>query len=187
MKQPVIERLIGERVAGLRRSQGLSLAEVAAKAGVSKSLLSKIENAKLSSPISTYSRIAVALGATVGDLIGEDDGGACVLVRRHERKPMPRPGARFGYVYEALGHKRLSKRMEPFLLTYPCGLEDVPSFTHAGEEFLFLLRGRLEFVHGGTRFTLAPGDGLYFDGRVPHGGRALGQKNAVALVVAAGA
>ena len=53
------------------------------------------------------------------------------------------------------------------------------------EEFLFLLQGRLEFVHGGDRFALGPGDCLYLDGRVPHGGRALGRREAVAVVVSA--
>lgn len=186
MEHLPVERRIAARLRRLRRARGLSLDAVAASAGTSKSLLSKIENAKVSSPISTYSRIAIALGATVGDLLGEEDGGACVLVRHDERKPMSRRGTRFGYAYEALGHKKRDKRMEPFLLTYPAGLGEPPSFTHDGEEFIFLLKGRLEFVHGGDRFTLRPGDCLYLDGKVPHGGRALGPRNAVAVVVTAG-
>lgn len=186
MKRLPAEERIARRVRRLRRLRGLTLDGVGARAGVSKSLLSKIENAKVSSPISTYARIAAALGVTVGELLGEEDGGPCVLVRRDERKPMPRDGTRFGYIYEALGYKKLHKRMEPFLLTYPAGLPQVPSFTHGGEEFVFVLRGRLEFVHGGRRFVLRPGDSLYLDGRVPHGGRAFGRRPAVALVVAAG-
>lgn len=186
MERLPVERRVASRLRKLRRARGLSLDAVAAVAGTSKSLLSKIENAKVSSPISTYSRIAVALGATVGDLLGEGDSGPCVLVRHNERKPMPRRGTRFGYSYEALGHKKGDKRMEPFLVTYPAGLAAAPSFTHDGEEFLFLLKGRLEFVHGGRRFILGPGDCLYLDGKVPHGGRALGPNRAVAVAVTAG-
>ncbi len=186
MKRLAIEQQVAGRIRRLRRSRGLSLDAVAGRAGVSKSLLSKIENARVSSPVSTYARIAAALGATVGDLLGDADGGTCILVRRDERKPTPRRGTEFGYTYEALGYRKRDKRMEPFLLTYPAGLPAAPSFTHGGEEFLFLLKGRLEFVHGGTRFVLRPGDCLYLDGRVPHGGRALGRRDAVALVVSAG-
>lgn len=186
MERLSVERRIALRLRRLRRARGLSLDAVAAAAGTSKSLLSKIENAKVSSPISTYSRIAIALGAAVGDLLGEGDGGPCVLVRQDERKPTPRRETRFGYTFEALGHKRRDKRMEPFLVTYPVGLKELPSFTHHGEEFLFLLKGRLEFVHGGRRFVLGPGDCLYLDGEVPHGGRALGPKSAVAVAVMAG-
>jgi transcriptional regulator with XRE-family HTH domain len=186
VEHPSVEQRVAVRLRKLRRARGLTLDAVAAAAGTSKSLLSKIENAKISSPISTYSRIATTLGATVGDLLGEGDGGPCVLVRHDERKLTPRRGTQFGYTYESLGHKKRDKRMEPFLLTYPAGFDRPPSFTHGGEEFIFLLKGRLEFVHGGSHFVLAPGDCLYFDGKVPHGGRALGRKNAVAVVVAAG-
>lgn len=186
VKRTSVERRIADRLRALRRGSGLSLDAVAAAAGISKSLLSKIENAKVSSPISTYSRIAAALHATVGDLLGEGDGGTCVVIRRTDRKPTPRTGTRFGYTYEALGHRRRDKRMEPFVLTYPHGLPTVPSFTHDGEEFIFLLRGRLEFVHGGERFVLGAGDSVYFDGQVPHGGRALGGRDAIAIAVSAG-
>lgn len=185
MPSASLERQVGMRVRRLRRARGLSLDAVAAAAGTSKSLLSKIENARVSSPVSTYSRIATALGATIGDLLGAGEERPCVLVRRDERKPTSRRGSHIGYTYEALGYKKRDKRMEPFLLRYPAGLAQAPSFTHDGEEFVFLLRGRLEFVHGGERFRLAPGDSLYLDGRVPHGGRALGRREAVAVVVSA--
>lgn len=185
MKPLSVEHRIAQRIRRLRKAGGLSLDAVAAKASVSKSLLSKIENEKVSSPISTYSRIAVALGTTVGGLLGEGDGGTCTLVRRGERTPMPRSGSQVGYVYEALGHKRLDKRMEPFLVTFPAGRSEPPTFISRGEEFIFLLRGRLEFVHGQSRFVLGPGDCVYLDGDVPHGGRALGRRDAVALAVSA--
>jgi len=148
MKPLSVGHRIAQRIRRLRKAGGLSLDAVAAKASVSKSLLSKIENEKVSSPISTYSRIAVALGTTVGGLLGEGDGGTCTLVRRGERTPMPRSGSQVGYVYEALGHKRLDKRMEPFLVTFPAGRSEPPTFISRGEEFIFLLKGRLEFVHG---------------------------------------
>lgn len=186
MKPSLITRRIGRRIRKLRQIQGLSLEAAASKANISKSLLSKIENSKVSSPIATVSNIAVALGTTVGNLLGVEDGRGCVLVRRDERKPMARRGSPFGYTYDALGYKRLDKRMEPFIVTYPTGLKEVPSFSHSGEAFLFVLKGRLEFRHGGARFILSPGDCLYFDNELPHGGRALGRNGAVALIVTTG-
>lgn len=175
--------LVGRRIRRLRTAQGLSLDAVAAKAGISRSLLSKVENARVSSPIATLANIAAALGSTVGQLIGAGDDARCVVVRREERRAVAGEGAAFGYAYESLAHKRVDQRMEPFLVTYPPGVAKPPRFAHRGEAFLFVLKGRIEFHHDGSLVVLRQGDSVYFDNELPHGGRALGATPAVALVV----
>ena len=70
-----IERVIGQRIRAIRKARGLNLEELARESGISKGLLSKIENAKVSSPISTYSNIAATLGIHFSDLIQGKTGG----------------------------------------------------------------------------------------------------------------
>jgi transcriptional regulator with XRE-family HTH domain len=176
---------IGRRIRRLRQRRGLSLDGVAGKAGISRSLVSKIENGRVSSPIATLANVAAALDTTVGHLIGASSDPPCVIVRRHERTPISGVGTPIGYGYEALGHRRLEKRMEPFLVTYPPGLPEAPRLSHRGEAFLFVLRGRVELHHGHERHVLGPGDSAYFDNQLPHGARALGRAPALALVVTA--
>ncbi|MBI1734670.1 MAG: helix-turn-helix transcriptional regulator [Candidatus Rokubacteria bacterium] len=147
-----VEARLASRVRALRQARGLTLEAAARRAGVSKSLLSKIENARVASPLATYARVATAIGATLGDLVG---------------------------------NARPRRRMDPRLVMYPPGMEEAPRHTHAGEEFLFLLKGRIEFVHGDVPFVLGPGDALHLDAGVPHGARALGRAPAVAVVVTA--
>jgi transcriptional regulator with XRE-family HTH domain len=183
MKRGAIETDIGRRIRRLRQRCGLSLEGVAGKAGISRSLVSKIENGRVSSPIATLANVAAALHTTVGHLIAASSDQPCVIVRRDERKPTSGLGTAFGYGYEALGHKRLEKRMEPFLVTYPPGLPKAPRFSHRGEAFLFVLRGRVEFHHDNERHLLGPGDSAYFENQLPHGARALGRTPALALVV----
>ena len=183
MKPSSIEGRIGRRIRRLRQTHGWSLDDVAGKAGISRSLLSKVENARVSSPIATLANIAAALGTAVGSLIGDENDERCVVVRRDERKRTAGHGSKFGYSYEALGHKRLDKLMEPFLVTYPPGLAEVPRFSHRGEAFMFVLTGRIEFHHDGARHVLRAGDSIYFDNELPHGGRALGRAPATVLVV----
>ena len=178
-----LERRIGQRIRRLRRTHGLSLEAVALKANVSRSLLSKVENARVSSPIATLANIATALDSTVGRLIGADNDDRCVIVRRGERKVIAAKGAALGYTYEALGHKRLDKRMEPFLVTYPPGGEALPRYSHGGEAFMFVLKGRIEFHLDGRAVILRPGVSVYFDNELPHGARAAGAGPATALVV----
>ena len=181
--KPSMESRIGRRVRRLRQVRGLSLGAVAAKAGLSRSLLSKVENGLVSSPIATLANIATALDATVGQLLGAENESRCVVVRRGERTATRGRGSPFGYTYEALGDQRLDKRMEPFLVTYPAGVAESPRFSHRGEAFLYVLKGRIEFHHDATTVVLGPGDSVYFDNELPHGGRALGATAATALVV----
>jgi len=183
MKPSSIESRVGRRIRRLRQGQGLSLEAVATKAHISRSLLSKVENARVSSPIATLANIATALDTSVGRLLADGSEERCVVVRRDDRKHIARGGTEFGYSYEALGHKRLDKRMEPFLVTYPPGVDAAPRFSHGGEAFLFVLSGRIEFHHDQERAVLHAGDSVYFDNELPHGGRALGRRAATALVV----
>ncbi|MBW2147006.1 MAG: helix-turn-helix transcriptional regulator [Deltaproteobacteria bacterium] len=180
-----IERMIGSQVRDFRKARRLKLEELAQAAGISKALLSKIENARVSSPISTYIKIAKALGVSIGDLIrgGQDVG--CVIVRKDEGKLSSKKLTSHGYQFESLGYKWPNKKYHPFLLTYLPQTENapLPNFVFDGEEFIFLLEGDMEMIYGEERYRLAPGDCIFLNGNVPHGGRALGDKKAVALLI----
>ncbi len=178
-----VEETVGVRIRDLRKARRFTLEQLAERAGISKSILSKIENGKVSSPISTYSRISSALNVSLSDMFSEEDGDDPVVVRMAERKPLSRIGTQFGYAYFSLAPNRLGGRMAPFLLIYPHDLPEIPTFHHGGEEFVFILKGGLEFVYGDKTLTLSEGDSLYIDAQVRHGARALGGRDCEALVV----
>ena len=181
-----IEKVIGQRLRESRVRQRLTLADLAGRTGLSKATLSKIENGLVSSPISTYYRIAEVLGLDGGGLFGEPTKRPlCFVVRKDERKPASRQKTGYTYSFQALGFRRARKRMEPFILTYPPHQTEIPRYVHTTEEFLYILKGRLEFHYRGQRFLLEAGDSVYFDARMPHGGRAHGSRPAVALSIAA--
>ena len=81
-------------------------------------------------------------------------------------------GTKFGYCYEALSHPFRGKHMEPFVLTYPDTKNPKRDvwFEHDGEEVLFVLQGRMLFLHGDKEFILEEGDCVYFDASIPHYG-----------------
>jgi len=72
--------------------------------------------------------------------------------------------------------------MEPFLFTFPSQIDKYVFFEHEGEEFMFVLSGRVEWQAGSHKLVLEPGDSIYFDARLPHRGRSL-EGEALALVV----
>jgi quercetin dioxygenase-like cupin family protein len=104
------------------------------------------------------------------------------VVRAGERQPVIRGGTSFGYDYEGLAHTKRNKHMEPFVFTFPKSISKEVSFAHEGEEFVFVLSGRVEFEAGNRTWRLQAGDSLYMDSSIPHRGRSIGGE-AKALVI----
>lgn len=180
-----LEKLVGSRIAGARARAGITLDRLAVLTGFSKGYLSKIENSRKVPPIGSLARIAAALKTDITDLLhppsAAPEGGLSV-VRAGERRPVVRGGTAFGYDYVSLADNRRDKKMEPFLFTFPSRIDKYVFFEHEGEEFMFVLTGRVEWQAGSRKLVLEPGDSIYFDARLPHRGRAL-DGEATALVV----
>ena len=182
------DRQIGSHLKALRAARGMTLERLAAATGLTKSYLSKIQNSRKLPPIATLSRIANALGIGIGSFFGdvlEQREGASV-VRRGERLPVVRGGTAFGYDYVSLAHKRLSKSMDPFVFTFPSKIDTHVFFDHGGEEFVFILSGKVVFQVGDERWTLEEGDSIYFDAAIPHRGWSVGRDAKALVVVHAG-
>ncbi len=179
---------IGRKIRDLRKGKALTLQDLSTATGLSKPLLSQIENEIVVPPISTLLKISRALDKDIAFFFQEpNDDRKIVVVRPFERERLDtRKLGRTdgGYSYESLAYKKSRKNMEPFLVEFERkDKKEMSFYSHEGEEFLFVLEGDLEFrtrdeVHG-----LKKGDSLYFESDVPHSYRALGKKNAKAIVV----
>lgn len=181
---------LGNQIRELRLKRGLTLQNISDLTGLSKPLLSQIENDITLPPIATLLKIAKALGRHIGDFFQETGPAVdrVAVVRRGERKEtMQRLHGgteKVGYCYESLAYPMREKHMEPFIVEIePRGDSDIPVYHHAGEEFLFVLDGEMEFTGNDRIIDLRPGDSLYFDSKIPHALRGLGGKKARALAV----
>ena len=178
------EQDLGKRIRSMRLKKAITLQQLASQTNLSKSLLSKIENGKVSSPVSTLFTIAKALNTKITYFFNDQDENLpIILVRKNERRQFHRTDARFGYTYEALGYKRKEKLMEPFILYMDKKTAKNVTFSHPGEEILFILDGTWEFKHGDEKLTLRKGDCIYFDASVPHSGKPIGNKPVKAFMV----
>jgi len=165
----------------------MTLDRLATLTGFTKGYLSKIENSKKVPPIASLASICKALHTDIAYFF-QSDGRELFeervsVVRADERKRVTRGGTAFGYNYESLAHTKRHKRMEPFIFTFPPRMARRVWFDHEGEEFLFVLKGRVEFEVRGEKWVLEEGDSLYLDSKLPHKGRSLGGGEAKALVV----
>jgi transcriptional regulator with XRE-family HTH domain len=170
-----LEHIIAVRVREYRQAAGLSVGDMAQRVGISKAMLSKIENAQTSCSLTTLSRLARGLEVPVTSLFrGMDAEREAVFVPAGQGSRIVRRGTRVGHEYQMLGALRgAHKRMEALLVTLTESSEVFPLFQHSGTELIYMLEGVMVYGHGESRYTLHPGDALQFDGEGPHGPDAL--------------
>lgn len=164
---------IGAKIKKLRLAKKLTLQAVAKETGFSPALISQIENNNVSPPIATLSKIAKFFDVKIGIFFTEDDEEyKYEIVRRAERKLIPRvisrAGTSQGYSYESLSYRKQNKKMEPFLLSVTEKASEENTYSHDGEEFLFVMKGTAELLLGDERIILEEGDCVYFDSSVRH-------------------
>jgi transcriptional regulator with XRE-family HTH domain len=166
-----LEDVIALRVRELRLAKGISLAELARLTGMSKAMLSKIENAQTSCSLSSLARLADALAVPVTALFrGLDAEREAVFTPADHGAQIVRRGSNVGHLYQLLGSLRGEhRRLEPLLVTLTEASEVFPLFQHAGTEFLYMLDGVMVYGHGDARYEMHAGDSLVFDGEGPHG------------------
>lgn len=179
------EREVILKIQSLRKSRNITLDRLAKMTGLTKGYLSQIENSNKTPPFSTLDKIAYALGVDITYFFvsdrSEQEDSKITVVRPEERKKVAPGGLRRGYGYESLAFKKSGKNMEPYLITVDS--RGRGSFKHDGEEFLFILEGTLEFLFGGEKYILKPGDSIYFDSNIEHSGHALGDEKVKMLCI----
>ncbi len=188
IKHEVKKLHIGKKIRELRKKADFVLQDLSERTGLSKALLSQVEKEVVSPPISTLLRISKALNVNISFFFQEGDPEEkVVVVRKDESKVIDsRHFGReeSGYYYEPLAYKKSRKYMEPFLVEFKKkDAKKLSYFSHEGEEFIYLLEGKLEFRTENQQVVLDPGDSLYFDSSLPHAYRVVGRRNAKALSV----
>ncbi|WP_246067094.1 helix-turn-helix domain-containing protein [Paenibacillus koleovorans] len=159
---------LGNKIKKLRTEQNRSLADIADVCGFSKSLLSKIENGKTIPPIATLMKIADALGTKVSILL-DDQRQAGTIHTTRDRVAAGLTKTEKGYSFFPFAVEREDKLMQPFLFVSRREENDSRNtYSHDGEEFIFLLEGEMRYKVGQSEFTLQPGDSLYFDSIEKH-------------------
>ncbi len=169
---------IAQELLQLRRKHGFTLAAVAEKTGSSVSLLSSLERGYAKPSIATLQKLAKLYRTNVLSFFG-DKGDSRRLVRLRDRKVLvPNPGVQMELL--AFG----KKVMEPHLFRIAPGADSGGSYSHEGEEFIYVLQGKLEvWIDEIEHFVLESGDSLYFDSTEVHRWQSLGEEETILLWV----
>ena len=177
---------IGDRLREARAARGLSLRAMAARLGVSASLISQVETGRARPSVRTLYAIAAELGISLDELLFSDarvmgaaDDGAepgPVAEIRLPADPVQRAGNRTairlasGVVWERLTTASIPN-VDFLHVTYEIGGASSPEHAfqrHAGQEWGYVLTGRLGVTMGFDEVVLGPGDAIAFDSTTPH-------------------
>jgi len=169
---------IGPRLRGLRESLGVGPVAMAERLGVSLETLERYQSGTVEIPVSYVAAAAKAGGVDLTVLIsgGEARLHDYCLVRNGQGLTVER---RKDYDYRNLAYTFTGRKMDSFLIRVPAKEAAALTFTqHPGQEFIYMLEGRLEVSLGNRKLELAPGDSLYFDATNPHALRGLDNQDA---------
>jgi transcriptional regulator with XRE-family HTH domain len=159
------EMLVGARLRGLRRKQGLSIRSLAAKCGISVNTLSLIENNRTSPSLHTLHLLAGGLEVPLVTFFEEEESEPGLVYQQHGQRPL----VQFDRgTLERLGDGQYPLGAEPILVTLDICTKNAGEITHSGREFIFCLEGKVTCMISGQPYALEPGDSILFNAKAPH-------------------
>jgi transcriptional regulator with XRE-family HTH domain len=159
---------IGDRIRVLRITQKRTLQELADGCGMSKSMISKIENNRTMPSVASLVKIAQSLGTTISNLMEQDGWAKAIATTRAEAEGKLMLTEK-GYSIFPYASEFHEKKMQPFLFVAKKGEVKSHLLSHDGEEFIFILDGEMKMKVGDAEYTLRTGDSLYFNTIQKHG------------------
>lgn len=182
-----LAKTIGDRLRNLRKTQKVTLLELAKSSGVDAATISRIETGQMTGTLESHMKLARGLGVKLTDLfqgIEQAQSGKTVSLQgRGSRSEV--------YLYEAgkssmsmLTTNVLQKKLMPILISIEPGGSTHKEENRVGtEKFLYVLEGELEAKVGQEIHRLKRGSSLYFDASLPHQLRNAGPKTVRCLAV----
>src|SRR5215470_1696274 len=168
---------IGAHLRQLRARRRLSLAQVAEAVDISVGFLSALERSQMSGSVGTLRRLARFYKTNILDFF-DASGASGRQVRPAQRKVLE---AGDGVRMELLAWG--DTVMEPHLFRVAPDAGSGESYSHEGEEFIYVLRGELEITVDGEKYRLKPGDSFYFESTTSHHWKNPGRKETLLLWV----
>ncbi len=180
---------LGEKLRDLRLKKSMGLVQLGKHTGLSPAMLSKLENGRLVPTLPTLLRIAMVFSVGLDYFFSDERKRHVVaIVRKQDRIRLPEVpgGGEVSYWFESLDFAANERKLNAFLAEFqPVGGDKPRLHQHAGVEFLYMIRGKLDLSIGADTHTLDAGDAIYFDASVRHGYRRAGTHSSTAIIVTA--
>jgi len=160
---------IGRRLRALRAERGLTILELAAKAGVSSGSISQIERGASNPSVSTLQKLRAALGVTLWSFLenqSAEPGRESQYVRRQTSRPRIVVGT--NQLTKELLSPKDNNELRFMILTVPPGAQSGSFLSGPGDKGGYVLAGKVELSIGEDVFEIAEGDSFQFPSTIPH-------------------
>ncbi len=175
---------IAARLRGLREVLELSVQQMANDCHLDAEVYQKYENGLSDIPVGVLYVIANKYGIELTALLTGDEPRMHTysITRKMQGDVVDRNSA---YNYRALAQSYINRKASPFLVTVEPkdASEPIHLNSHQGQEFDYILKGRLKLLFNGKEMILEEGDSIYFNSALPHGMVALDEKECQFLAV----
>ena len=172
---------IGGRLRRLRKERDWTLEELAERTGLSRAYLSRLESGDRQPSLSTLSEVAWAYGIPFSSLFApEPESQHGVIVRGQDG--VVRRGK--GLSYARLSTSDWAFNLQPLRVLVPARGEGEFLYQHEGEQWLYVLSGRMRLELADEEFALETGDAAHFDAEQKHRFWALDGRDAEVILVA---
>jgi transcriptional regulator with XRE-family HTH domain len=172
---------VGPRVLRARKAREMTLDELARASGISVAHLSRLESGSRHPSLATLLNVAAGLGVSISELVEEpEERRPGTVVRGAEAPIFEGESFRFQPLMPEAGPQGLSAAK----VIFPVGRAEPEYHRHEGEEWLYVLSGRLRLTLGEEATVLEPGDAAFFDGMLPHAFDVLDEEDVEVLFVA---
>lgn len=175
---------LGAKIKGFREFKNISVADLAFKANLTEKQLQDIEEKGIVPSLGHLIKITRALGVRIGTFLDDQQEIGPVVVRAGTGKQAlsfstKDESAREHLNFYSLAQDKTGRHMEPFMIEMePSKQSDYKLSSHEGEEFIFVLDGKVEINYGKELYELSAGDSIYLDSVVAHNVHAVGNEKA---------
>lgn len=169
---------VGKRIESFRQRKEMSVDELAKLTGVKTQILEAIERGEVFPAIGVLIKLARALGQRLGSFMDDQFKEDPLVVLKKDRDCRRQKIASNAnpYEYYSLGQGKPDRHLEPFYVII--GSDEMPLSSHEGEEFIHVIKGRLELRCGNKVQVLEAGDSVYYNSLLPHALRSVGPDSA---------
>ena len=158
---PTIDTELGERIKALRGRLKLTIEDLAARSGVSRAMISKIERGESSATAQLLGRLCGALGVTMSTLFARPARNPAPLCRREEQRVWRDPGS--GYIRRSVSPPGTTGMLDLVEVVLPPGAIVAFERQHLSgvDQLVWVLEGALDMVIGDENYELRSGDCLH--------------------------
>jgi transcriptional regulator with XRE-family HTH domain len=172
---------LGARLRRLRGERGWRLEDLSERTGLSRAYLSRLEGGERQPSLGALFDLARAYDVPFSSLFEPEPEAENLVVVRATDGPPQRGN---GLLYKRLSEGGWAFNLQPLRIVVPADREGGGLYRHEGEQWLYVLSGRLGVEISGEEVVLGPGDAVHFDADSPHRFVALDGRDVEAILVA---